>query len=115
MSESPNDTVQLLHSLGYLYGEYGHTQRSIVLLLLASRLDPENSAILYTLAHVFLRDKAAEDALTIIERIEQLGAETPVLTLLKSRALWIRGSKEDARRTFEDFIDLRTRGELQNA
>jgi type III secretion protein Y len=107
VSERPEDSVQLLHSLGYMYGECGHTQRAIVLLLLAARLDPENPRILRTLANVYLRDNAADKALGVIEQLEQTDTDSPTLVLLKSKALWLRGEAEHARHIFRDFVDLR--------
>lgn len=107
MSDRSQDEVQLLHSLGYMYGEFGHTQRAIVLLLLASQLDPQNTRILRTLANVYLRDKAADNAMGIIEQLEKIEGDSPTLVLLKSKALWLRGETEQARHIFRDFIDLR--------
>ncbi|WP_188408738.1 tetratricopeptide repeat protein [Agaricicola taiwanensis] len=107
MNERSQDGVQLLHSLGYMYGEFGHTQRAIVLLLLASHLDPDNPQILRTLANVYLRDNAADNALGVIEQLEKIDTDLTTLTLLKSKALWLRGEAEQARHIFRDFVDLR--------
>jgi type III secretion protein Y len=109
VSTPSEDTVQLLHSLGYIYGEYGHRQRGIVLLLLAARIAPYDTKILSTLAHVLLLDKDAERAIQVIEQVERLDGGAPMLTLMKSRALWMSGNKDEARRAFRDYVDIRAR------
>jgi type III secretion protein Y len=109
MSEAPDDTVQLLHSLGYIYGEYGHRQRALVMLLLAARMAPENTGVLSTLAHVLLLDREADEALKVIEHLERLDSGEPILRLMKSRALWIRGDRDEARRAFRDYVDSRVK------
>jgi len=104
VSAGRDDTVQLLHALGYLYGCHGQARRGVVLLLIAARLAPEDSGVLKTLAHLFVIDGEADRALTVIARLEALdGDGHPALALLKSRALLAAGRTGEARDVFRDF------------
>jgi type III secretion protein Y len=100
--------VQLLHALGYLYGEHGETKRGLVLLLLAARLAPDDVGILRTLVHAFLLDDAPERAIAVINRLRSMPeADHPALDLLMGRALWACGRHIEARRSFRDFLERR--------
>jgi type III secretion protein Y len=100
--------VQLLHLLGYLYGQHGETKRGLVLLIIAARLAPDNVGIWRTLAHSFLADGAPERTIVVIERLRLMdGADDPVLDLLMGRALWACGRRVEARRSFRDFLARR--------
>lgn len=101
-------SVQLLHALGYLYGEHGETKRGLVLLLLAARLAPDDVGILRTLVHAFLLDDAPERAIAVINRLRSMpDADHPALDLLMGRALWACGRPIEARRSFRDFLERR--------
>jgi type III secretion protein Y len=101
-------SVQLLHALGYLYGEHGQTKRGLVLLLLAARLAPDDVGVLRTLVHAFLLDEAPERAIAVIKRLRSMpDADHPALDLLMGRALWACGRQIEARRSFRDFLDRR--------
>jgi type III secretion protein Y len=101
-------SVQLLHALGYLYGEHGETKRGLVLLLLAARLAPDDVGILRTLVHAFLLDDAPERAIAVINRLRSMpDADHPALDLLMGRALWACGRQIEARRSFRDFLERR--------
>ena len=100
--------VQLLHALGYLYGQQGETKRGLVLLLLAARLAPDDVGILRTLAHAFMQDGAPERAIAVIERLRSMReADHPILDLMMGRALWACGRQAEARRSFHDFLAQR--------
>jgi type III secretion protein Y len=100
--------VQLLHALGYLYGEHGETKRGLVLLLLAARLAPDDVGILRTLVYAFLLDEAPERAIAVINRLRSMPeANHPALDLLMGRALWACGRQIEARRSFRDFLERR--------
>ncbi len=99
-----DDTLQLLHALGFIYANHGQTKRALVLQLLASRLEPDNKSVLRTLAYTFLSDGAPERALAVIARLRSLDEDDPSLDLLQSRALWRAGQRADARRFFQHFI-----------
>jgi type III secretion protein Y len=99
-----SNTLQLLHALGYIYGNHGHTKRALVLQLLASRIEPENRSVLRTLAYTFLNDGSPEHALAVIARLRALNEDDPSLDLLQSRALWHAGQRSDAHRFFQHFV-----------
>jgi type III secretion protein Y len=101
-------TVQLLHCLGYLYGCHGQTKRALVLLLIAARLAPDHVGVLRTLAHGFLLDGAPDRAMTVIDRLRTMrSADHPMVDLLASHALWASGQESEARHMFHAFLDRR--------
>jgi type III secretion protein Y len=104
MSRTEN-TLQLLHALGYIYANYGQTKRALVLQLIASRIAPDDKALLRTLAYTFLSDGAPERALAVIARLQSLDEDDPALALLHSRALWEAGREIEARQMFSEFLD----------
>ena len=100
--------VQLLHLLGYLYGQHGETKRGIVMLLIAARLAPDNVGVWRTLAHSFLADGAPHRAIAVIERLRRMKeSDHPVFDLLMGRALWACGRRIEARHSFRDFLARR--------
>ncbi len=100
--------AQLLHLLGYLYGQHGERKRGLVLLLIAARLAPDNVGIWRTLAHSFLADGAPEQTIAVIERLRLMDeSDDPVVDLLMGRALWACGRRVEARRAFRDFLARR--------
>jgi type III secretion protein Y len=104
------DAAELLHSLGYLYTNHGQTQRGLVLLLIAARIAPNDPGILRTLTHALTTDGYGERALAVLDRLEALQQErSPMLQLLRSRALWASGDKVDARRCFRQYVETRHR------
>jgi type III secretion protein Y len=105
-----DNTLQLLHALGYIYSTFGQTKRALVLQLIAIRLAPDNAALLRTLAYTFLRDNAPDRTLAVLDRLRTLGDDDPALELLTSRALWAKGERNKARDTFSEFLDRRERG-----
>lgn len=102
-----DNTLQLLHALGYIYANHGQTKRALVLQLIASKLEPDNRPVLRTLAYTFLSDGAPERALAVIARLRSLDEDDPSLDLLQGRALWRAGHKAEARRVFQHFIHRR--------
>lgn len=108
LSVKTENTMRLLHALGYLYGCHGQTKRALVLQLIAARLAPNDAGILRSLAYTFLMDGAPDRALTVIERLRSMeDGDHPALDLLKSRALWESGDHAEARRVFRDFVERR--------
>jgi type III secretion protein Y len=100
-----DDTVQLLHAVGYTYGRHGQTRRAIAMLLVAARLTPDNVGVLRTLAHAFLLDGSPQRAMAVIEQLRSMqDADHPALDLLASRALWACGRKIEARRALRQYL-----------
>ena len=101
-------SVRLLHGLGYLYGRYGQQKRAIVLLLIAARLAPDDVGVLRLLAHLFLLDNAPQRAAAVLERLAGLdGAEHPMLDLLRARVQWASGEKAEARASYRRYLQRR--------
>jgi type III secretion protein Y len=99
------DTVHLLHAVGYLYGHHGQTKRALVLLLIAARLAPHDVGVLRTLAYAFLMDGSPHRAIAVIDQLRSMrGGEHPVLDLLASRALWACGRENEARRAYRAYV-----------
>ena len=63
---------EFLHGLGYLYCRAGQPERGLVFLLLAAKIAPHETAVLRSLATVFVETKSANRALTAIDRIEDI-------------------------------------------
>ena len=108
MTQQRRDSVEFLHGLGYLYCRAGQPERGLVFLLLAAKIAPHETAVLRSLAAVFVETESANRALTAIDRIEDIeGTSSPNLALLKSRAQWMRGEHDRARKTFRDYVEGR--------
>jgi type III secretion protein Y len=114
-----SDTAELLHALGYLYTHHGQTQRGLVLLLIAARIAPSDAGVLRTLAYALMEDGYGKRALAVIDRLaglERLEQNiSPMLQLLKSRALWVSGDKIEARRCFREYVENRVQREPAEA
>jgi Flp pilus assembly protein TadD len=108
MTNRTDHAVELLHALGYHYGENGESKRALALLAVAVQLAPGHIEVLRTLAHAFVIDGDPDRALFVIDRLRKLaGGDNPMLDLLASHALWSAGRALDARRSFRDFLDRR--------
>jgi type III secretion protein Y len=103
------DHCDLLHALGYLYLQHGHNRRALVLLLLASRLAPDDPGLKRTLAYAFVANRAGAAALAVIDDLEALGRIQPALRLLRSRALLLEGRRDEARLCFRAYVNDRRR------
>jgi type III secretion protein Y len=105
MSDVAGQAVELLHTLGHLYGRHGQIKRGLALLVVAARLAPDDVGVLRTLADAFLTDGSPRRAITVLKRLRQLpGGDHPVVALLESRALWAAGDTRAARMAFRDFL-----------
>jgi type III secretion protein Y len=105
MSDAVGPGVELLHTLGHLYGRHGQIKRGLALLVIAARLAPDDVGVLRTLADAFLTDGSPQRAIIVIKRLRQLpGGDHPVVALLESRALWAAGDARAARMAFRDFL-----------
>jgi type III secretion protein Y len=99
----------LLLALGWLYLRSGHHRRGLVLVLLARHAAPDDPAVARTLAWAFVVNGSGEEALAILDGIAPppSAAADPPLRLLRSRALWLAGRAEEARRCFAEFVALK--------
>jgi type III secretion protein Y len=107
MSTLDRDAVQLLHSMGALYLRSGQQKRALIYLLLAIQIDPVDAGLLRSLANAFIATCDGGRALAAIGRLEQLEGASVPLQLLRSRALWAMGAKDEARRCFREYLNCR--------
>ncbi|MFC3691158.1 type III secretion protein [Chenggangzhangella methanolivorans] len=105
MSVLPREAAELLHSLGYIYGQHGQERRGLALMLIAARIAPDDPGVLKTLAAAFIATGAGDRALAVIDRVAEIeGGLSSPLALLRSRALWAGGRKIEARQAFRDYV-----------
>jgi type III secretion protein Y len=111
MTDHVENAVEVLHALGFLYGQHGQPKRGLALLVIAARLAPDNVGVLRTLTNAFLVDGSPHRAMAVIARMRQLeGGDHPGIILLASHALWAIGQAREARSAFRQFLE-RTAGE----
>ena len=100
----------LLHSLTFLYLRHGQNRRALSLIMLAARRVPNDIGLMRTLAFAFIVNGAAEDALEVIDQLEQLdrgaGADQ-MRCLLKARALLHAGRQVEAKALFRQYVEAR--------
>lgn len=114
MSDSADrDAANLLHLMGHLYLKSGQVQRGLVLLLIATRMAPDHIGVLQALCQGFLASGNGRRALNAIDRLEAAGERSDVMLLLRSRAHWINGERDIARRRFREYLERRRSAELQ--
>jgi Flp pilus assembly protein TadD len=100
----------LLHSLAYLYLRHGQNRRALSLIMLAARRVPGDVGLMRTLAYAFVANGAAEEALEVIEELEQrdlASGSDQMLKLLKARALLHTGRTFEAKALFRQFVESR--------
>lgn len=103
----------LLCALAYVYLACGQNLRALVLLRLAERERPNDVGLLRVLAYALLAAGDGEAALAVVQRLETLEGEPEsraALLLLRSHALRLAGSLDEARQCFREFVALRGRG-----
>ncbi|GAB0059664.1 hypothetical protein IBA8401_06880 [Pseudomonas syringae] len=101
------ECVELLTGLGNLYRRSGQPQRALVMLLIAIQLAPTDTALLHGLALAFTDSGDADRALAALDRLVEQQGESPSLLLLRSRALWKAGRRDEARQCFRRYLDAR--------
>ena len=106
----PSASSDMLHVLGYLYLRFGQHRRALALLRIAARQAPADHGIMRSLAYALVLNRAAEEALAVIERLTSLEPASRQNTwLLESRALLLLGRTSEARQAFRHFVDFRAR------
>lgn len=96
--------VRWLHVRGGLYSRAGNFKQSMACLLVAIQLAPDNKAVLRTLAAIFLKVQDGHRAMKAIDRLSQLEGDLPIHDLMRSHALWLQGSKADAKTVFNQYV-----------
>jgi type III secretion protein Y len=107
MKRSDQDAARWLQVKGDLYSRGGQPRRGLALLLLAVQLAPADAGILRTLIGSFLATGDGRRALLGLERLAQLETEQRDHLLLRSRAFWLVGEREDARACFRTYLKRR--------
>ncbi len=105
-----SEQKDLLHSLTFLYLRHGQNRRALSLIMLAARRVPDDVGLMRTLAYAFVANGAAEEALEVIERLEQLdlaSSANQMIQLLKARALLHAGRSAEAKAQFRQFVESR--------
>ncbi|WP_122414517.1 tetratricopeptide repeat protein [Pseudomonas viridiflava] len=101
------DCVELLKGLGDLYRRCGQPQRALVMLLIAIQLAPADTGLLHSLVLAFTDSGDTRRALAALDRLVSYQGESAALLLLRSRALWKAGSKDEARQCFRRYLSAR--------
>ncbi|CAM0555102.1 tetratricopeptide repeat protein [Vreelandella titanicae] len=101
------DAVDLLHLMGHLYLKSGQVQRGLVLLLIATRMAPNHTGVLQALCQGFLASGNGQRALNVLDRLEAAGQQDNAMQLLRSRAHWINGERDTARRLWREYLERR--------
>ncbi|SBW81704.1 hypothetical protein PVE_R1G3822 [Pseudomonas veronii 1YdBTEX2] len=107
MNRQEQDCVDLLKGMGELYRRSGQSQRALVLLLIAVQMAPDDTTLLRNLVMAFTDSGQAERALSALDRLVELEGESSGLWLLRSRALWRGGRKDEARQCFKRYLTAR--------
>lgn len=110
-----SEQKDLLHALTFLYLRHGQNRRALSLIMLAARRLPDDPGLMRTLAFAFIANGAAEEALEVLERLDQIhparGTE-PMRYLMKARALLHAGRIDEAKALFRQFVEARKSGAL---
>lgn len=107
MNRQEQDCVDLLKGMGELYRRSGQSQRALVMLLIAVQMGPADASLLRNLIMAFIDSGQADRALSVLDRLEELESESTGLLLLRSRALWSGGRKDEARQCFKRYLTAR--------
>ncbi|TLX63669.1 type III secretion protein [Stutzerimonas nosocomialis] len=109
MSPRDREAARLLQGLGEIYQRCGQPQKALVMFLLASQILPDDAALLRSLVIAFTAQGDGERALRALERMVALEGESPGAWLLRSRACWHAGRAQDARASFQRYLQERQR------
>lgn len=101
------ECVELLNGLGDLYRRTGQPQRGLVMLLIAIQLAPRDTDLLHSLVLAFTDSGDCDRALAALDRLVDQQGDSANLMLLRSRALWKGGRKDEARRCFKGYLSAR--------
>ncbi|WP_437880816.1 type III secretion protein [Pseudomonas sp. LRF_L74] len=107
MARSEQDAARWLQVKGDLYSRAGQPRRGLALLLLATQLAPADAGIMRTLIGSFLASGDGRRALLGLERLGQLESEQHDHLLLRSRAFWLLGERQQARDCLRSYLKRR--------
>lgn len=102
--------VGVIHALAFFYVQAGRRNRALALMLIAHHIAPRDAAVLRALAAVFIANGAGQQAMGALDQLAALEGKPRAATqLLRARALWLIGSKDEARRAFAAYRELGNR------
>lgn len=100
----PDDVVDLLHCLGFVYLRHGQATRATVLLMLAARAGRDRVEILRTLAAAMIGAGLGDQALAVLDRIcaiDPAAGSHRMIALMRARALLLLDRGAEARALFQ--------------
>lgn len=107
MTFAASDSVAYLQEVGLLHWRGGNRDKGMVLLLLAAAIAPSDARVLRSLAEVFIEQGDGERGLATIRKISEIEGGAEDLRVLTSRALWVSGDIQSARRMFQNYLNGR--------
>ncbi|MDR3175521.1 MAG: tetratricopeptide repeat protein [Desulfovibrio sp.] len=102
-----------LNVLGYLFLRMGQFERAKRVFSALSALDPDDMWARRNLAAIDVHDGDGASALRHLQAStggEPLSSRDAALHLLRARALWLEGRKDEARRAVDAFTSLAGKG-----
>ncbi len=99
----PDDIIDLIHCLGFVYLRHGQANRAVVLLIIAAQDAPDRVDVLRTLAAALIAAGLGQQALDVLDRITGLTPQEaghPMIRLMRARALLLLGERDEARSVF---------------
>lgn len=86
-TEPPEQALEFMDVLAYIYLEHGMPDKAAVLLAARDLLAPDDARVLLTLALALVRSAKPEKALLTLERMAMLGAMGTEFHLVRAQAL----------------------------
>jgi type III secretion protein Y len=99
----PDEVIDLIHCLGFIYLRHGQPYRAVVLLLVAAQAAQTRTDLLRTLAGALVAARMGDQAIDVLDRLALLEPALtthPMMCLLRARALLLLGRVADARAAF---------------
>ena len=102
--------LEVLHVLGAFYLRLGNVPRALALTALAAESAPDDIEVMETLVRCYIAAGEAETALKFLDGLALRNMGRAVdrrLEGLRSRALWVAGRHEEARRLYARVLERR--------
>lgn len=103
------DQRQTLNVLGYLFLRMGQFDRAERIFSALAALDPDDLWAQRNLAAIAVHDGNGASALRHLQAVmggQSLSSRDAALHLLRAKALWLEGRKDEARRAVDEFMHL---------
>jgi type III secretion protein Y len=102
--------LEVLHVLGAFYLRLGNVPRALALTALAAESAPEDADVMETLVRCYIAAGEAEAALKFLDglALRNMGRHIDRrLEDLRSKALWVAGRRDEARRLYARVLEHR--------